>query len=272
MKKTAAFALTALMSLALPGAPVLAQGFESVRDAKVLNGWRERDGTRMAAFRIDLHEGWKTYWRAPGETGIPPQFDWSRSRNVASVQFHWPRPGIHENAGVRTIGYKDALVLPVEITPIDPAQPVHVDVQMQLGVCEVVCIPLTLDFTGHLEGNSGPGTEQSDIRAALARRPQSGQSAGMGRVRCDAAPISDGITLTANLPGHRVGDNDVVVFELPDQQIWVSSAQLSRDGNSLLAQVDMVPPSATPFVLDRSDVRITVIGQDRAVDIQGCHG
>ncbi|MGB0902310.1 protein-disulfide reductase DsbD domain-containing protein [Halocynthiibacter sp.] len=273
MKKFSAFAFSALTAFTLAGAaPTLAQGFESVRDTQILNGWRERDGTRMAAFRIDLNEGWKTYWRAPGETGIPPQFDWSRSRNVASVQFHWPRPGIHDNAGVRTIGYKDALILPVEITPIDPSQPVHVNVQMKLGVCEEVCIPLTLDFTDDLIGNTGPEAQQTDIRLAMAQKPQSGRSAGMGQVQCTSSPISDGMVLTASLPGHRIGNDDVVVFELPDQKIWISSAQLTREGNTLLAQVDMVPPSATPFALDRSQVRITVIGEDRAVDIQGCHG
>jgi len=273
MKKISLLALSAVSSLAinfLVPAPVAAQEFESVQGSALLDGWHTREGTRMAAFHIALNEGWKTYWRAPGETGIPPRFDWSQSKNIASVQFHWPRPGIYNNAGVRTIGYKDELILPVEITPIDPTQPIELDVQMQLGVCEVVCIPVTLNFEGTLNGNNGPAQAQAHIRKALTQRPQSAQAAGINGVRCAAEPIADGISLTASLPSGRVGEADIVIFELPDQQIWISSAQTRREGGKLQAQVDMVPPSATPFALNRSDVRITVIGHDRAVDIQGC--
>ncbi|WP_156121821.1 protein-disulfide reductase DsbD domain-containing protein [Halocynthiibacter namhaensis] len=275
MKKPSFHTLAAVAALAINMCSPIsaqAQNFESVKDSSVLEGWRTSSGTQMAAFRIELNDGWKTYWRAPGETGIPPQFDWSRSHNVASVQFHWPRPGLHDNAGVRTIGYKDELVLPVEITPVDPKQPVQLDVQMRLGVCETVCIPLTLNFDANLDENAGPAQAQQHIRKALAQQPQSGQSLGITSVRCEAKPIADGVSLTTSLPAGRIGNNDVVVFELSNTEIWVSSAQIRREGGLVLAQVDMVPPSATPFALDRSDVRITVIGDDRAINIQGCHG
>ena len=58
----------------------------------VIEGYRTSRGTHMAALKIQLQPGWKTYWRAPGDGGIPPQFDWSGSKNIKGVQFHWPRP------------------------------------------------------------------------------------------------------------------------------------------------------------------------------------
>src|SRR6056297_1113481 len=72
--------------------------------AEVLPGWTTGAGTRMAALRLTLAPGWKTYWRAPGDAGIPPAFDWSGSRNLKGVAFHWPAPDVFQSYGIRTIG------------------------------------------------------------------------------------------------------------------------------------------------------------------------
>ncbi len=73
----------------------------------------------MAAFEITLEEGWKTYWRSPGDAGIPPRFDWENSHNLDGVALHWPRPAVFESFGTQTIGYSEKLILPVELTPVD---------------------------------------------------------------------------------------------------------------------------------------------------------
>ena len=87
---------------------------------EILQGWQQADGTRIAALKLTLAPGWKTYWRSPGDTGIPPQFDWSKSSNLRSVGITWPAPYVYRDRGVTTIGYKDVLVLPFAITPVNP--------------------------------------------------------------------------------------------------------------------------------------------------------
>ena len=67
-----------------------------------LDGWRQPDGSRLAAVEIRLAPGWHTYWRVPGDAGIPPSFDWSGSSNLASVAYEWPRPEIFDSFGMRT--------------------------------------------------------------------------------------------------------------------------------------------------------------------------
>ncbi len=68
----------------------------------------------------------------------------------------------------------------------------------------------------------------------------------------------------------QLGRDEIAVFELPDQMIWISEAHSRRTGQTLSATTELVPPSNRPFVLDRSDVRITVLAAGRAVDIWGC--
>ena len=114
--------LSALTLVAALPAHALTQ--DDVVSARLLSGWQTDRGTHMAALELALAPGWKTYWRAPGDAGIPPSFDFSASTNLKSVRFHWPRPAVFDLNGMQTIGYHDHLVLPIEVTPEDPAQPV----------------------------------------------------------------------------------------------------------------------------------------------------
>jgi hypothetical protein len=238
-----------------------------VAEVDVLPGWRTDSGTHMAALRVRLAPGWKTYWRAPGDGGIPPRFGWAGSRNLASVVFHWPRAEVYEINGMRSIGYYHELILPMELTPERPGAPIRLRAEIELGVCDEVCVPLTANVAADL---TAPGGSDPRIVAALADRPESGAEVGVGSVTCEVAPIRDGVRLTARIDMPRIGPDEVAVFELPDQRIWISESEGHRTGRQLLAASDVLPPSGGSFVLNRSDVRITVFGKDRAVELEGC--
>ena len=94
--------------------------------------------------------------------------------------------------------------------------------------------------------------------------------AGVGRVVCDISPIDDGLAVSARMELPRFGESEVTVLELPDRSIWISEAETRRDGAAIEAAVDMVPPGGAPFAFDRSELRITVFADGRAVDIRGC--
>ena len=89
---------------------------------------------------------------------------------------------------------------------------------------------------------------------------------------CGVEPIADGLRLTATIDMPRLGRDEIAVFELSDQAIWIAEAATQRTGRTLTATTEMVPPGNKPFLLDRSDVRITVMAAGQAVDIMGCTG
>ncbi len=260
--------LLASISL-LATAPALAGGFPDgeVAEIDVLPGWRTAEGNHMAALRIRLAPGWKTYWRSPGDAGIPPQFDWTGSDNLRSVRFHWPNPEVHEINGMRSIGYYGELILPMEVFPSDPAAPIRLRADIDIGVCEDICVPMSASIGADL---SAPGAPDATISAALAGGPRSGRAAGVGKVACEVAPISDGVRLTARIDMPRAGPDEVVVFELPDRRIWISESSNRRDRGTLVAESDLVPPAGAPFLLNRSEVRITVLAGGRSVEMWGC--
>ncbi len=264
---------SAVIGLCLSGAAAFAASdrlsLDDVVEFDVLPGWRTESGTHMMALHIQLAPGWKTYWRAPGEASIPPRFDWSGSENLGSVAFHWPTPEVFFQYGLRSIGYSDELVLPIELTPLAEGEGVELHSEIALGVCSDICVPVQTRISAVL---SSSGNQDPRIRDALDSQPDTARTAGLRDITCRVEPISDGLRLIADIDMPQVGPSEVAVFELPDHSIWVADARAQRDGNSLRAMTELVPPSGRPFLLDRSTVRITVLGGGRAVDIQGCVG
>lgn len=265
--RTIVAAAAAVFLSSVTTAPAGEAAGEIVR-AEILPGWQTPEGTQMAGLQIDLAPGWKTYWRAPGDAGVPPQFDWTGSTNVAAARVHWPRPQVFASNGLRTIGYADRVVLPIEFTPRTPGAPMDLHVRVELGVCEDICMPMELSLSARLPAE-GDGAA---IRAALDARPMTAREGRVGAVRCEVQPISDGLRLTAEIDLPRLGGTEAAVFELADPSIWVSEAATVREGPVVRARAELVPPDGAPFALDRSSVRITVLGETQAVDIHGCTG
>lgn len=230
--------------------------------AEVLPGWQDGNGERIAALRIRLAPGWKTYWRVPGDAGVPPEFDFEGSGNLDRLQVIWPAPEVSEQNGLRSVGYHDALVLPLRITPADPSQPVNLAASLDFGICHEVCVPVQLELSAEL---SGPGAPDAAIRQAMAAAPLPRP----GLARCLAEPIRDGMRVTAAITLPEAAD-EVALFELVSTPMWVSEPTLQRQGDTLWASVDFVPDSAQPFDLDQDDLRITVVSAAGAIEIDGC--
>ncbi len=262
-------ALKSLFAFALMGSAAFAQSFDRVVQAEVLPGWRNDDGSHTAALRITLNPGWKTYWRAPGDAGIPPRITWRGSRNLGAVDLSWPTPEVFDQNGMRSIGYSEEVVIPVQIAPGRSDKPMTVKAQLEIGVCRDICVPQTIRVKAEL-----PAAGARDVRivTALVDQPLTAQEGQVGTVNCAVRPTADGLRLTATINMPHTGGSEVAVIEAGDPQIWVAEGTTTRRGNTLVAETEMMHVDEQPFMLDRSNIRITVLGSKHAVDIQGCSG
>ncbi|WP_108485188.1 protein-disulfide reductase DsbD domain-containing protein [Oceaniglobus ichthyenteri] len=267
MIKHAPIALCVSFVCAL-AAPVAALGPGDMATVDILPGWRTAQGTHMAAIRVTLAPGWKTYWRAPGDAGIPAQFDWHGSGNMGAVALHWPTPDVFYQNGMTSVGYHDQVILPVEITPRDAGAPIRMAGEINMGVCQDICVPITVQIAADLPAANGH--KDARIRAALDDRPMTRRTAGVGQVTCAIAPARRGVAITATLQMPALGGDEFGVIELPGAPVWVSQAETTRQGNTLTVRADIVPDRGTSLALDRSRLRLTVLGQRGAVDIRGC--
>lgn len=259
------FALAAVSALA--GLPALANPYADYLDAKVLPGWRDADGDHMAGLELTLAPGWKTYWRAPGSAGIPPSFNWSGSTNLAAVEVIWPSPHVFDLDGLRSIGYKERVILPLRITPTDKKAPVLLKGDVQLGICETVCVPLQVRITADLSAKKGPPAPA--IAASLATRPYSATEAKLSKATCTLSPTTDGLELEARLNMPSAGGDEVTVFESALPDVVVSDTTSHREGGTLISSAKVVSYGG-PVVIDRSHLRITVLGSNYAVEFTGC--
>ncbi len=246
----------------------LSESQDELLHAQLLPGWTQGDGTRMTAMRVDLAPHWKTYWRAPGDAGIPPIFDWTGSENVGSVRFLWPTPQVFEVSGMETIGYLDGLTLPIEVTPKDRNAPVTLKARVDMGICKDICVPTQVNLTAVLLPDATE--EHPQITAALAAQPKSGATMGLSDLSCDIKMLSDGLRITARLKLPDPGLAETVVFEPAEPSVWVSDATVQRNGATLTASADLVPGQLVGFKLDLSKLRLTILAGKSATETTGC--
>ena len=123
-----------------------------------------------AGIQIRLKPGWHTYWRYPGDAGVPPRFDFAGSQNVKAVEVLWPAPQRIAEESLVAIGYSGDLTLPLVIVPQNAAKPVVLRLKLDYAVCEKLCVPA--EGRSELVLAGGPSSLDAALATAVARVPQ----------------------------------------------------------------------------------------------------
>jgi DsbC/DsbD-like thiol-disulfide interchange protein len=130
------------------------------------------EGSLLAGVELALTDGWKTYWRMPGDAGVPPSFDWTGSINVGSIRVLYPAPVRMREPAAQTVGYKAPLVFPVEVRPKDRGSPVVLNLAMEFGLCHDICIPAEAKLSLTVRPSDMSGAPSAAMLAALERVPR----------------------------------------------------------------------------------------------------
>lgn len=137
-----ALAVLALSAPALPQDAAVSPWSKSTHSSlRLIAGATAPSGKQRVGIEIVMEPGYKTYWRSPGDAGVPPVFDWSGSENVGGLDVRWPAPERFEDGNGYSIGYVGEVVVPVSIQPVDPQKPVTLVLTLDYAVCEKICIP-----------------------------------------------------------------------------------------------------------------------------------
>jgi DsbC/DsbD-like thiol-disulfide interchange protein len=209
-----------------------AAGAEHAQDAEASSPWVElhasrvrlvasdagaADGARVAGLEIAMADGWKTYWRTAGDSGVPPQFDWTGSTNAAHIEVLYPAPKRMAEAGGEALGYKGTVLFPIAVTPQDAAKPVALKLALEFGICREICVPAIAT----LELSVPPprkAAHSGAIKAALERvpRPSAGRRPAdpeLRQVTVDDTDAGTRLAIAAAFHGSKGAD---VFVEAPD--------------------------------------------------------
>ncbi|HLZ04137.1 MAG TPA: protein-disulfide reductase DsbD domain-containing protein [Bradyrhizobium sp.] len=259
-------------------AALLAASFATTAHAQDASPWQKDGhsavrllaGSRSGAVLLggvafQLQPGWKTYWRTPGDSGVPPRFDFSKSDNVEAVTILWPAPKkFDDGAGGVSLGYHDQVVLPLRIVAKTIDKPVILRAAINYAVCEKLCIPV--EANAELTFNSVASTEDSALFAALDTVPK---PANVG----DPNPLTildvrregkDQVLVDVASPNDRPV-NLFVEGPTPDWGLPVPKlVEHSPPGIKRFAfQLDGVPPGVNP---DGAALKLTLVGGDHSYE------
>ncbi len=175
-----------------------------------------------AAIEIELDPGWKTYWRSPGDAGIPPRLDFSASDNAVDARVEFPAPERDDDGFSVSNVYHDRVALPVRFAAGDPARAARLQLQADLGVCNDICLPVSLALALDVPAADRDGDAAAVIDAARDALPRPGEPgtfeiARLSRVGGpDTAPEFEAEVVTAASTG------SVLFVETPSD--WYAAA------------------------------------------------
>lgn len=135
----------------------------------ISTGQVKPDGTTWLGLEINMPQSTKTYWRVPGETGLPTQLDFGASGDVVEHEIVWPYPTLDKTADYIDYVYFGPVVLPIKATLAPGAD--QVDVSAVLGLCSDICVPAQASFTLPLSDDEPDRANGLRIRQAIAMAP-----------------------------------------------------------------------------------------------------
>lgn len=257
-----ALALTAtLQAQAQDASPWLNDGHSAVR---LLAGSRSGN-VLLGGIAFELDPGWKTYWRNPGDSGVPPRFDFTKSENVEAVTILWPAPSkFDDGAGGISLGYKGQIILPLRIVAKNTDKPVTLRAAINYAVCEKICVPV--EANAELAFTSVASTQDNTLSGALNTVPK---PANVG----DPNPLTIRDVKRDGKSGVIV---DVVAPDASKVELFVEGptpdwalpvpklVETSPPGVKRFAfQLDGVPPGISP---EGAALKFTLTGSDRAYE------
>lgn len=235
--------------------------------ARLIAGGTQGDAL-LGGVEIRLPPGLKTYWRYPGDSGVPPHFDWTGSQNVEAVEVLWPAPARFDDGGSYSIGYKHDVVLPLRITPKDRAQPVELKLNLDFAVCGKICQPANAALDLALPPG-GAGTPSAALAQALARVPRPAPLGGKGEPGIATAELerqaeTPAIRIVADVGNAATAD---LFVEGPNED-WalpLPVRETGPDGRTVFTlPVDGVPKGAD---VATAKLRFTLVDGDRAIQV-----
>lgn len=241
--------------------------FVEARLVSAVDGVGKLDAVPVG-LELHLKDGWKTYWRSPGDAGLPPVLDWAASHNVKSATLAFPVPHRFEVLKQQTFGYKDSVVFPIRLVPVEPGRAVDLKVNVDVLVCAHICVPQSLELTLKVgDDAASPGAEAQLINKFQALVPRVGEQRDLKVTGASAADDGSHQTLSITAAGmDPLTAPDVFVEVEPPVAFDPPRTALSADGRQATFLLTPKLPLPVGATLAGRTVTVTVVSGDQATE------
>lgn len=198
--------------------------------------------------KIEHKKDWHTYWKNPGDSGLPTTMEWQLPAGVAAGEIQWPTPAKLPIGPLLNFGYDGTLLLPVPVTvaPDFKGQSLDVKLHAEWLVCKDVCIPESGDFVLKVPAQAATAGARALFEAAQAAVPRNLPDAkASAEIQAQALLVK-----VAGLPAAWQGKNLAYFPETAGVIQNAAPIQGSWNGNEWSAKVPLDPQrSASPQTL-----------------------
>ena len=183
----------------------------------VTEGAPDETGKLRAALEIRLDPHWKTYWRDPGETGIPPVIDITSPAGGATVEIGFPVPGRFNDGYSTWVGYDHSVSLALTIDIPETTDDEALTASVLVGVCDDICIPLQADLGVELNDHDNMQADTEAVERAFAALPRAADDGFLATPRevTDARIVVETTVPTQGAVSLFVASNENWVFGTP---------------------------------------------------------
>lgn len=222
----------------------------------------DEPGHFEGALQIEPKPGWITYWREPGDSGIPPELKLSSDSTVELTGMEFPVPKRIDNGPVRDIGYDGPVTIPLRLEGLPGSSGTILTAHAFIGLCQNICIP----FQAELSLTLPEASEPLDAFVVGEARRQLPETAS-GDFRVEAAVRSqknDALTVTLTLPSPTEAPPQVFVTGAAgtvymDYEI----TQKAKDRVTLVMPIAGLPEKGDP---EGQTWRLLAIAGERAME------
>ena len=241
-----------------------------VVSVEYIHGWTENSHNTQGAIHFKLSPGWKTYWKNPGPLGVRPIFDWTQSQNIETIEFLWPTPDIFEQYGVKIIGYKDHLTIPIKIVKINPVENLELKMNIDFGVCSDICLlkKAQIDIP---EVPIGSPKNSKLINEAINSVPSKVIDQTISQYAC-VIQISDDnifVTFTAQL-FQKPTTKSAMILEYTTAGLYPQDQETTVKDQEISVEASLTNISSTMGIIERDQIRAILIINDKGFQLNGC--
>ena len=222
----------------------------------------------VAGLHFRLEEGWKIYWRSPGDAGFPPQLDWAASDNLAFARVAWPAPERFSILGFETMGYKDEVVLPITATLGESGRPLRLGADLKYLTCKDICIPyetkIALDIGA---GPPAPSAFAHLINRYTVRVPGDGAGHGLAIERAEVSGSGADRVLRVEATATQAFTAPDLFVEGPEELVFAKPQVTTTDGGRrAVLEVAVAGVEDVPGPLAGSRLSFTLVDGERSAE------